>query len=405
MSTDLSRPAEPFQLEHVETELQRIPLSSIVVRHEDFSFRDEDDLVISGDAIKSLGEDIKAHGGIHTPLQVQQLPDGRHLLLDGHRRFFALQTIVQERVEGFEPDMAVPAIVNAADASELAMVARAVSANVQREPLSAEGRLRAVIRLKRLGMPRTDSARAVEKSVSTIDRDIALGSDDEMMEHVGLHHIPATTAAELIKLATEAQRLDEFKEEFNSWVGNVQQRLEEEEAARADADESSLSPVERWPQRYLSPEQVKAWKEALGNQTPFAAPSFKFKALLRDEKGRRRIEIDPLSEDVFDLSSEDLAKVMERCLDLAADIEPVLIEKVEAERRAAESPEFREGERPGRRRLRELGLNGVAAAAEESDQDEADQPPGDQASPTEPTGSIVDLLGGVPPQGGTEPTA
>ena len=106
MSTDSNRPAEPFQLEHVETELQQIPLSSIVVRPEDFSFRDEDDLVISGDSLKSLGEDIKAHGGIHTPLQVQQFPDGRYLLVDGHRRFYALQAIVQERVEGFAPDMA-----------------------------------------------------------------------------------------------------------------------------------------------------------------------------------------------------------------------------------------------------------------------------------------------------------
>lgn len=209
----------------------------------------------------------------------------------------------------------------------------------------------------------------------------------------------------LIKLARDTDRLDEFKAMFDAWVEKVQQRLEEEEAARAERDEGSLSPVEKWPQRYLSAEQVRVWKQALEKGEPFGEPSFRFKALLRDERGRKRIEIDPLSADVFDLSSENLAKVMERCLDLAADIEPVLLEKVAAEKRAVESRDRLDDERPGVRRLKELGLEKLALRAEGSasvDEGEgllatvASSAPGDPAA-------VHDLLGSHPPQDGTGP--
>ena len=403
MSTTAKQPAESFTPERVETELQQVSLSSIVVRPTEFSFRDDDQLDVSSEALKSLAEDIRVHGGLHTPVLLKRLPDGRFLLLDGHRRYHALLSLVAEGVEGFTADIAIPANVIVSEASELAMVARAVSANVQREPLSAEGRLKAVIRLHRLGMPHGEIARLLGISEAIVARDVALGSDEEMLDHVQLHHITASNAATLIKLARDKGRLDEFKTMFDAWVEKVQQRLAEEDAIRADRDEGSLSLVEKWPQRYLSAEQVKVWKEALDKEEPFGEPSFRFKALLRNERGRKRIEIDSLSADVFDLSSDALAKVMERCLDLAADIEPVLLDKVAAEQRATESGDRLEGERPGVRRLRELGLEQLAFRAEgqaEVDEGEGLSP---IAVPSDPSNSqsLHDVLGGHLPQDGT----
>lgn len=184
MSTELMQPAEPFKPEHVKTEFQQVSLSSIVVRFTEYAFRDDDHLDISSEALKALAEDIRVHGGVHTPVLLKRLPDGRSLLLDGHRRYHALLSLVQEGVEGFDAEMEIPANVIVSDASELAMVARAVSANVQREPLSAEGRLKAVIRLHRLGMPHGEIARLLGVSESTVTRDVALGSDEEMLDHV-----------------------------------------------------------------------------------------------------------------------------------------------------------------------------------------------------------------------------
>ena len=405
MSTLSKQPAESFQPERVETELQQVSLSSIVVRPADFAFRDEEQLDVSNEALKSLAEDIRVHGGLHTPVLLKRLPDGRFLLLDGHRRYHALLSLVAEGVDGFAADVAIPANVIVSEASELAMVARAVSANVQREPLSAEGRLKAIIRLHRLGMPHGEIARLLCISESTVDRDVALGTDEEMLDHVQLHHLTASNAAALIKLARDKERLEEFKTMFKSWVEKVQQHLEEEETARADRDEGSLSPVEKWPQRYLSAGQVKVWKEALDKEEPFGEPSFRFKALLRNERGRKRIEIDSLSADVFDLSSDDLAKVMERCLDLAADIEPVLLDKVAAEKTATESEDRLGGERPGIRRLKELGLEELAFRAEGQANVDEGEGLSPVAVPSELSDSqpLHDLLGSHPPQDGTGP--
>jgi ParB/RepB/Spo0J family partition protein len=343
--------------------LDQIKLSSIVVRPEDYAFRDEDDLVASAESLKGLVDDIKAHGGVHTPVMVKKLPDGKYLLLDGHRRYFAMKALVEDEV--FTDDVLLPANIVISEASEMALVARAVSANIQREPLSQEGRLRAVIRLHRLQMPRSEIARLVGKSLATIDRDIALASDEEMLDHVRERHISPTDAANLIKLAKEKGMLDEFKEMFRSWVKEVQDRLEREDEARAARDESSLSPIQRWPKRYLSTEQVKAWMAALREDLPFDEPVFRFKALLRDEDGRRRIEIDAVSMDVHKMSSKDLAKVMRRCLDLADEIEPVLLEKVDAETLAAERKGPPKRKSSGRDRLLELGLEELAGEFDE----------------------------------------
>ncbi|NQU26418.1 MAG: ParB N-terminal domain-containing protein [Candidatus Nealsonbacteria bacterium] len=107
MSTASKQPAESFQPERVETELQQVSLSSIVVRPTDFAFRDDDQLDVSSEALKSLAEDIRVHGGLHTPVLLKRLPDGRFLLLDGHRRYHALLSLVQEGVEGFAADKGV----------------------------------------------------------------------------------------------------------------------------------------------------------------------------------------------------------------------------------------------------------------------------------------------------------
>jgi len=231
MSTDTQTPEQPFRLEGVQRELRQIPLSSIDMRPDDYSFRAEDDLTEG--RLDNLVEDVKAQRGIHTPLLVRALPDGRFLLLDGHRRFTVLGILVRHQVEGFHINMSVPAVVITSECSELDMLAMLASSNIQRKSLDAEGRQRLAYRLHREGMPKDQIAKLLGVSASTVDRDITLGADPRMMEHVRLNHIGATDAAKLVKLARDKDRYDEFMEVFESWVDRVQEHLEEEAERQA----------------------------------------------------------------------------------------------------------------------------------------------------------------------------
>jgi ParB-like chromosome segregation protein Spo0J len=105
------------------------------MRPDSYSFRDEDDL--SENRLENLTEDVKSQRGIHTPLLVRVLPDGRFLLLDGHRRFTVLGILVRQQVEGFHADMLVPAVVITSDCTELDMLAMLASSNIQRQSLDA----------------------------------------------------------------------------------------------------------------------------------------------------------------------------------------------------------------------------------------------------------------------------
>jgi hypothetical protein len=186
-----------------------------------------------------------------------------------------------------------------------------------------------------------------------------------MMEHVRLNHIGATDAARLVKTARDKGRYDEFISMFETCVSVVQERLEREVAQLAEQDETSLHPVEVWPNRQLSREQLNSWGESLDTGTPFVEPSFRYRALLKREKGQQRIVVDPLDIVVADLSAEDTAKLYRRFVDLSVGLEPVLQEKAESEREGARAGETADADPPGLRRLRELGLGHLVPSADD----------------------------------------
>ena len=157
---------------------RQVPFRDLTARPDDYAFRDDDDLVTKGERskLKTLSEDIATTKGIHTPLLVRKQEGGKYLVLDGHRRFFATEMLVNQGVEGFDrATHTMPANVIVSNASELEMVARAVSANVQRQKYSGLGRIRAATRLKTLGMPEAEIGRILAVSETTISRDLIVG--------------------------------------------------------------------------------------------------------------------------------------------------------------------------------------------------------------------------------------
>lgn len=354
MSKKIEKENEEYQREDVATKMSKVLFSDIQLEPETYAFRDEGDL--KGVKLKSLADDIKVNGLI-TSLLVYDLGDGRCMLVDGHRRYGALQMNIDGSVHGFTPEMMVPVTVIEAKASELARLTWGVTSNVQRQSLSAEGRQRAAMSLHRLGMPSDEIARVFGVSSSTVGRDLALGSDEVMMGHVRLHHITGTDAATLVQAAQKSEATDVFHEAFGDWLAKTQATIESEQALRLANDEEGLSEAETWPQRYLESDQVKAWKNALEKKLPLTSPGFRFRALIKEQNGQLRLEIDGISKSIDKMSLAELAKISIRIADLADDLPRKIKEKHQAEQRKEET-KTTGGEigRSVRRQLVELGL-------------------------------------------------
>lgn len=118
---------------------------------------------------------------------------------------------------------------------------------------------------------------------------------------------------------------------------------------------------------------VAGWKHALenGKSLKLSEPGLRFPAFVQGRGEGARIEIGSVSKSVDELSASDVAKIVKNCINLAAELEPVLLGKTAAEKQATPDAE---GKRvsPGDRRLIELGVAGEDADADDSDEDEID---------------------------------
>jgi len=362
-----------FQSEQVETKLVRVQLSSIVADYEGFAFRDASEL--TEDGLKPLREDI-AVNGVTTPVLLAELPDGKYLLLNGHRRYTAIRQNVKQGVQGFTEDMLLPAYIIVLPCSELGQVSRAIAANIQQRTISAEGRQKAVLRLKKLGMPLKEIARLVGYSSSTVERDLALASSECMLAHVNEGNITGTAAATLVKAAADANKTDELCEAFAHWVDDTQQMIEAEGRRRQQADEEPQSKADKLPRSYLTIEQVRVWKEALKKGLPLGAPEFRFRAQITQKKGDRRIVVDRLAKSLNELSAKDTAKLVVRFADLVEALTPVVQEKAEAEKQRSRPENGSDKTHAGRKLLKTLGVEHLLEGEfddEESTASEDDQ--------------------------------
>ncbi len=379
--------AEGFKLPRPEMSVQQIPLSKIFAKPEENSYRGQEADPYSKEALQGFMESIKMQGGIHTPLLLQARPDECFEVGDGHRRLFGLKWLIADGVAGFSADMLVPANILGIDTKELTFVTASVSANMDREPLPVEGRMDATMRLHKAGMPRQAISDLLHASKSTIDRDITLMGDVEMMRLVReLRTITLSNASLLLATANKAKRRDEFMSFLTDWGHRAQADINAEIAARASRDEPPLAEAQRYPRSRMTTEMVKHWRQALEKKLDLTMPGFKFMASLSTENGLPRVQINAVSKPVADMSAADVAKIVRRCLDLAHELEPVLAAKATEENEASEADAAGEVTSPGLERLRELGFSQFAGETEDDDQPEetADENDSDEESGSEP---------------------
>jgi ParB-like chromosome segregation protein Spo0J len=384
-------PTNASLLERINFERRNIRFSDIVLMRDDWALRDPNELKTYGDTpLTALVEDIKPKGNIHTPIKVKPLPDGKYLLLAGHRRYFALKILIEGNVGGFSNDMEVPADVVVSQNSELALLACVISENVQRTTPEPVGRMFGVRRLHSLGMPIDDIARTYGMSKSTVLRDVAVSNSREMVAHVQDGDITYADAAALISLAIAKNRLAEFLPVLQSELDEIREKLLEEERSRLARDEESLNPLAAKLKDYLPTAQLQAWKDQLKNGQPLGKPVFKYRAWLGKVKGRMRLVVDGIDKPIDEMADEDLAKVLARLEEVKSDGVTVLKER---RKQRPESAEPAERTNAGIEFLKAEGLGDLAAKLEPSMTTEVpadidasaddDSPPAATAAPAE----------------------
>ena len=316
-----------------------------------YSFRSPGDLKDDEKSIMSLAESIASAGRLHNPLLVQEQPNGKFLVVDGHRRHAALRLLAKDGRAGFTEDKEVPCLVLPQAADELELLLSGGESNNMRESLVPEERAKWAVRVQELGADKPTIARTLGVSEKTIDRDIRIGRCDWLLEHVTAGDIRYSTATSLIDAAAEHGREDDLKEWFeNDWLKKTEKAIRKKNEERIDQGKNAMSAKERRPERYLKKEQVKAWIDCL-KQVSGEPVNAEFRPLMlvgKDDQGITQIEIGSLKKPVPSMSKQDLARLSKSAFDFA---EGVMQEAVRMEDVVETSTTS-----PGEERLRAAGL-------------------------------------------------
>lgn len=367
-SIDTNALEEVFTRENVKTQRRDVAIAELRWDSETFSFRDNAKLTET--AIQTLADSIREAGVLLVPLLVKQI-DGGYLVIDGHRRKLALETLAKDdAVDEWAGETLIPVNVITNDVSELELKLAAASANLDREELSQTERSRCAVSLRDSGAPKSEIMRRLGIKESQLDRDLLVGDTPWILEAIEAHNITHSTAARLLAVAEKHERMDEFRDEFDRWVRTVKHMLRTKNDERRNNDQEELTGDKLWPQRFLKAAQVQAWTDAMKTGRPFEPPSFKFKALItKTDGGIERVQIDSLNVALSELSVADAAKVYQRLVDLSDQLEPVLLAKKQQQRKP-------DGEQAtpskGADRLAALGLEVFVGKEEGIDGEEDD---------------------------------
>jgi hypothetical protein len=191
------------------------------------------------------------------------------------------------------------------------------------------------------------------------------------MRYVSEHDINFSTAVRLLQIAEAEERMKDLNEAFDDWRAQTRMAVDGEDNRRRANDETSLTISDKWLQPYLKGEQVNAWIDQLRSGRPLGPPSFRFKAMIYQGEGPRRLEIDGISKELDGLSLEALGKITGRIVDLSEDLKQALREKHAAKQQGQAASATADEERPSQRLWKEFGLQRLLDGEQDEEAEEA----------------------------------
>ena len=319
----------------VEMVATEVPLGSLMIEAETFSFREDGDL--SDKSLESLAANIAVNGLTTPPLGVKK--GTKVLVTDGHRRFSAMMLLVRKGTRGWSLDRPVRVVIMPADTSKVEILARAISSNIQKQPFSGLGRALAAAALHHEGMPPAQIAGMFGVNVKTIDRDLSVASVPRAMGLVrDTHAIPFSSLATLVPKAQKAGRLTELFDAIDDFATWARGECRKKNAELRVAGDAELTGEKVWPQRKLTKARIAAWEKALSKETAFdQAETVNFSASVQREGGVQRIKVSAINMIVAEASLEDIKTVFERTTRFQKALKKALRDRGNQER--LEAPE------------------------------------------------------------------
>jgi ParB-like chromosome segregation protein Spo0J len=319
MATEQITPPVAKRETQAQTKPTKARLSEFVLFPERYSHRSKEEF--QKNRLQPLMDSLVSEG-LQVPVEFFRDKDGKPVLLKGHRRIHAMRFLAEDHAPGFTTDMEVDAleVINATAEDRLL---RSVLDNINRETLTATGRMRAGKVLNESGIDSTRAAFALGISPKQFERDLRIARAGWMLQHVEEESISATYASRLLEEAEKVDRLKELKEDLDAWIADKKRLIREKERIRKAQTGKDLKPAEKAVKNLMPRYLVDHWIDLLRKKQRFDEDaSWTFAAGIEPQTGQLRIA--SVNLDLKNAPLEDLAKVAAKLGKLTHDILPFL---------------------------------------------------------------------------------
>jgi ParB-like chromosome segregation protein Spo0J len=281
--------------------------------HDQYCHRKKKEL--SPEGLQLLTDSIKLEGGIRVPITIYTNSKGQIVVICGHRRVGALQTLADRKEPGFSHDMEIDAI-EIVNGTEQDYVTESVTSNESQLKLSQIERLRALKKLDEAGVKGPRAARALGVSKPTYYSDLRVVENPWAYDLVVDESLALSDASKLIKEAKEKERLDELQAHVEGWIAKTKQEQPDKSVT------ISKALVEHWL-RCLTATSKLPLDDTIDNSNKWG---------IKAHIDQNRLEVHPITMDLTKASAEELAILVGQFSQLGKQLTPYAQQKVQIER-------------------------------------------------------------------------
>ncbi|MDY3555981.1 hypothetical protein R5W24_005128 [Gemmata sp. JC717] len=329
-NADLKRAAK------ATTRTARVRLSQIVADHEqEFCHRLGD--ALAPESLTPLAENLVSEGQ-QVPLTVYD--SGRtdrgqkvYVLIGGFRRFHAIRKAIHEHLDAAnirdEMEVDVTEVVRGPSQSEedfhRDLLVRSVGENEQRKNFTTEEKLAIVKQFEDGKVPAPRAASALAISQTQYDRFRAVVSVPWLHAYVAGNCLGMTDAAELIAAAKKHNWVEEFREDFDQWVAEKREFVEQERQELAKVGKKLSGPAEH-VKKFADRKLVQHWAKLIEQRQRFGGrPQFQFGIAIDKEK--KTIIVPGRTFRSGELSAADMETMIAELQDAVTELIPLYRER------------------------------------------------------------------------------
>jgi ParB-like chromosome segregation protein Spo0J len=259
MAEEIKAPEFLERATKAATRSMPVPLNEFVLRPELYCHRADEELD-KADRLESLMASLTVEG-LQTPVEFFRSPDGKPVLVKGHRRITSMRALAKKNTPGFSENMEVQA-VEVLNATPQDLLCRSVADNSNRNTYSLMERIRAAKTLHDGGVEHSRAAYALGYSPKQYSRDLRIARHSWMFTYVEQDDIGATQASDLLEAAEAAGRVADLQAHVGSWIDSRKTEREKEISLKGKAGKEKKLKTE------LTTPLSDHWIEQLRNKLP-----------------------------------------------------------------------------------------------------------------------------------------